>query len=60
MREIDDVSTVAPHEVERRLCGLDHIETLAPPFALVDARVLLASWMHKSRSASNEKHDAAA
>ena len=47
-------------EVERRLCGLDRIESLEPPFALVEARELLASWMSQGRSAANERHDAAA
>lgn len=31
-------------EIERRLCTLDEIETLEPPFARVDARELVASW----------------
>jgi len=32
-------------EVERRLCRLDRIESLQPPFALIDARSVLASWI---------------
>ena len=32
-------------EVERRLCRLSRIESLTPPFALVDARELLAGWI---------------
>ncbi len=31
-------------DVERRLCRLDRIEAPWPPFPLVDARSLLASW----------------
>jgi hypothetical protein len=31
-------------EVERALTRLDRIETLEPPFDLVDARTLLATW----------------
>ena len=32
-------------EIERRLCRLDRIEALDPPFSLIEARSLLASWM---------------
>jgi len=32
-------------EIERRLCQLETIESLAPPFELVSARTLLGSWM---------------
>ncbi|HEY2955715.1 MAG TPA: hypothetical protein VGK89_10755 [Candidatus Eisenbacteria bacterium] len=32
-------------EIEGRLCRLDRIEALEPPFPLVEARELLAGWM---------------
>ena len=32
-------------DVERRLCRLEHIEEPWPPFTLVDASSLLASWI---------------
>ena len=47
-------------EIERRLCGLDRIEALEPPFALVEARELLATWVTQGRTAANDRHDAAA
>ena len=38
-------------DVERRLCRLDHIEEPWPPFALVDASSLLASWIEQAPEA---------
>jgi hypothetical protein len=32
-------------EIERRLCQLDAIESLVPPFECVDAHSLLGGWM---------------
>jgi len=32
-------------EIERRLCRLHRIEALEPPFPLIEAREMLASWM---------------
>jgi len=31
-------------EVERRLCQLERIESLAPPFELVETRTMLGGW----------------
>ena len=47
-------------EIEHRLCGLTRIEALEPPFALVEARDLLATWVTPGRTAANDEHDAAA
>ena len=38
-------SSQAVLEVDRRLCRLDRIESLAAPFPFVEARTLLASWL---------------
>ena len=35
-------------EVDRRLCRLDRIESLAAPFPFVEARTLLVSWFEGS------------
>jgi hypothetical protein len=37
-------------EIERRLAGLDTIESLAPPFTRMDARRLLAEWVDPPRT----------
>ena len=42
-------------EVERRLSQLDRIESLEPPFALVEADSLLAGWL--ADSPDNGAHD---
>jgi hypothetical protein len=44
-------------EVERRLCRLSRIESLSPPFALVDARELLASWITAPSAGSSLEHE---
>jgi hypothetical protein len=41
----DFVDTERCLEVERRLCQLERIESLAPPFELVDAHSMLARWL---------------
>jgi hypothetical protein len=37
-------------DAERMVARLNRIESLEPPFERVDARTLLANWMHDSRS----------
>lgn len=41
----DFVDTERCLEVERRLCQLERIESLSPPFELVDAHSMLARWL---------------
>jgi hypothetical protein len=41
-------------EVERRLCLLESIESLEPPFARVDARTMLGNWIQRGSSAGRE------
>lgn len=41
-------------EVEQRLTQLDYIESLKPPFALVEARTLLANWLGDVPSQEDE------
>jgi len=38
-------------EVERRLCQLDQIESLAAPHELVDAHSVLGSWLNRDGAA---------
>jgi len=38
-------------EIVRRLNRLDRLESLAPPFALADAREVLAGWMEETGAA---------
>ncbi len=47
-------------EIERRLCRLTQIESLEPPFALIEARALLASWMSRGDAATASGERAAA
>ena len=47
-------------EIERRLCRLDRIESLEPPFPLIEARTLLASWMSGGPAAADSRERAAA
>lgn len=42
-------------EVARRLARLDEIEDIAPPFALVDAGVLLARWLRGNGAGTGEQ-----
>ena len=46
-------------EAERRLCRLDRIEAPWPPFELVEAASLLASWIADQRGAAPTSAEAA-
>jgi hypothetical protein len=46
-------------EVDRALTRLDQIESPEPPFALVPAHVLLASWLTGAEAAADEERRAA-
>jgi hypothetical protein len=46
-------------EIERLLSHLDQIESLAPPFELVDAHSLLATWLERDASATADRDSSA-
>jgi len=46
-------------EVDRALTRLERIESPEPPFALVPAHVLLASWLGSADAAADEERRAA-
>jgi hypothetical protein len=38
-------------EIERRLCEIEHIQSITAPFALVEARLLIGTWRRAAGSA---------
>jgi hypothetical protein len=47
-------------EVDRALTRLERIESPEPPFALVPAHVLLASWLESAEAAADDRERLAA